>query len=86
MLAPIVGWASSALLIITIAQQVWKQWQERSAKGVSRWLFLGQLAASLGFTAYSLLQRDWVFVCTNALMVVNAFIGVLILRRNRHGL
>jgi len=79
----VIGWTSSALLLVTIAQQVWKQWKEGSSEGISPWLFIGQVAASVGFTIYSLLQRDWVFVSTNAMMVANALVGWLILRRNR---
>ncbi|MEA2654805.1 MAG: hypothetical protein QOI23_170 [Chloroflexota bacterium] len=79
----IIGWTSSLILFLTLSQQVWKQWKERSTAGVSRWLFVGQLAASLGFTIYSLLERDWVFVATNGAMVANALVGCLVLRRNR---
>jgi MtN3 and saliva related transmembrane protein len=79
----IIGWASSAILFLTLSQQVWKQWKERSTVGVSRWLFVGQLGASLGFTIYSWLKRDWVFVATNGAMVANAFVGCLVLRHNR---
>jgi hypothetical protein len=43
-----------------------------------------QLAASLGFTTYSMLKRDWVFVTTNGAMVANALVGCLLFRRNRH--
>ena len=49
-----------------------------SSEGVSRWLFVGQLAASTGFTAYSYLVRNWVFVVTNALMLVNGLLGLFI--------
>jgi uncharacterized protein with PQ loop repeat len=73
--AEIVGWASSGLLVLTIGQQVWKQWKTGTSKGVSRWLFLGQMTASLGFTVYSWLVRNWVFVVTNALMLLNALVG-----------
>ena len=82
-LTQVLGWTSSAILLLTIAQQVWKQWREGSSEGISPWLFIGQVAASVGFTIYSLLQRDWVFVGTNAMMVANALVGWLILRRNR---
>jgi hypothetical protein len=51
-----VGWVSSAILVLTIAKQVYKQWREGSSEGVSKWLFVGQMAASLGFTVYSWLQ------------------------------
>jgi len=82
-LTQVLGWTSSAILLLTIAQQVWKQWSEGSSEGISPWLFIGQVAASVGFTIYSLLKRDWVFVGTNAMMVANALVGWLILRRNR---
>lgn len=70
-----VGWASSVILILTIAKQVYKQWHDRTSAGVSVWLFIGQLAASAGFTIYSLLVHNWVFVVTNAIMVLNGLLG-----------
>ncbi|HVF45235.1 MAG TPA: hypothetical protein VM936_19570 [Pyrinomonadaceae bacterium] len=84
-----VGWVSSGILVLTIAKQVYKQWQEGSSEGVSKWLFVGQMAASLGFTAYSWLVSNWVFVVTNALMLCNGLLGLLIVlhhrRRGRKG-
>ena len=70
-----IGWASSVILVLTIAKQILKQWQSGTSEGVSLWLFVGQLAASIGFTIYSVLVHNWVFVVTNALMVLNALIG-----------
>jgi MtN3 and saliva related transmembrane protein len=78
-----VGWTSSALLVLTIGKQVYKQWQEGKSEGVSSWLFAGQIAASIGFTTYSVLVRDWVFVTTNALMLMNGLVGYFILMKNR---
>lgn len=78
-----IGWGSSLILVLTIGKQVVKQWRERTTTGVSRWLFIGQCAASSGFVAYSLLQRDWVFVATNALMLLSGFAGYVVLRINR---
>jgi uncharacterized protein with PQ loop repeat len=49
----IVGWASSLILFFTISRQIYKQWQEGTSQGVSIWLFVGQIAASLGFAVYS---------------------------------
>ncbi|HET8541654.1 MAG TPA: hypothetical protein VFL83_17380 [Anaeromyxobacter sp.] len=77
----LLGWASSAVLLATLARQVHKQWREGTSEGVSRWLFVGQTAASLGFTAYSVLVRNWVFVVTNALILLNAIVGLVIHRR-----
>jgi uncharacterized protein with PQ loop repeat len=79
----ILGWASSFLLVLTIAKQVHKQWKEGSSEGVSRWLFVGQLAASTGFTVYSWLVGNWVFVVTNALMLANGVAGLVIVLHHR---
>ncbi len=78
-----IGWVSSFVLVLTIAKQVHKQWKEGSSRGVSKWLFLGQLAASTGFTVYSALVGNWVFVVTNALMLVNGLLGLAILLHHR---
>ena len=78
-----VGWVSSLILVLTIAKQVYKQWQEGSSEGVSKWLFVGQMAASLGFTVYSWLVNNWVFVVTNSLMLLNGLLGLLIVLHHR---
>ncbi|MBA2340653.1 MAG: hypothetical protein H0V88_09670 [Pyrinomonadaceae bacterium] len=80
-----IGWISSLILVLTIGKQVYKQWQEGSSEGVSKWLFIGQMAASIGFLTYSILVWNPVFVATNALMVVNGLIGLaIVLRHRRH--
>lgn len=73
-----IGWVSSLILLLTIGKQVYKQWQEGSSQGVSKWLFIGQIAASTGFTIYSWLVNNWVFVVTNFLMLLSAMIGLSI--------
>lgn len=78
-----IGWISSAILVVTIGKQVFKQWNDDTSQGVSTWLFVGQLAASAGFLIYSMLVRNWVFVVTNALMVVNGLLGYAITARHR---
>jgi uncharacterized protein with PQ loop repeat len=79
----LLGWLSSFILVLTIGKQVYKQWKEERSEGVSRWLFVGQVAASVGFTVYSVLVRNWVFVVTNALMLVNALLGLAIVVHHR---
>ncbi|PYS82741.1 MAG: hypothetical protein DMF67_11655 [Acidobacteria bacterium] len=83
MLVEAVGWVSSFILVLTIARQVHKQWQEGTSEGVSKWLFVGQISASLGFTAYSWLVRNWVFVVTNSLMLLNGLLGLAIVIHHR---
>lgn len=74
----LIGWSSSLLLVVTIAVQIRKQWHERTSQGVSRWLYVGQIAASLGFTVYSWLLGTWVFILTNALLTLMAVSGLVI--------
>lgn len=77
------GWMSSLLLLFTLGKQVQKQWQSGTSKGVSKYLFLGQMAASAGFTAYSWRLGNAVFVVTNALALISAIFGYVIFLRNR---
>lgn len=79
----LIGWLSSAILLATLVKQVVKQWREGSSEGVSRWLFIGQITASAGFTLYSALVSSWVFVVTNALILLNSLVGLAIVRRHR---
>lgn len=78
-----VGWAASAILLATIGSQVYRQWKERTSKGVSRWLFIGQIAASVGFVVYSWMVNNTVFIVTNSLMLLSAVVGLLIVFRHR---
>jgi len=79
----LVGWFSSLVLLLTLGQQVKKQWQSKDSRGVSTWLFVGQMAASIGFSIYSYLLDNWVFLFTNLLLVVNALLGEWVTLRNR---
>ena len=80
----VLGWISSIILVLTIGKQVYKQWQEGVSEGISRWLFIGQITASTGFTIYSWLVHNRVFVVTNLLMILNAFIGLSLVLWQRH--
>jgi len=84
-LVDMIGWVSSAILLATLLRQVYTQWRERSTQGVSRWLFVGQLAASCGFLVYSVLLANWVFAFTNAALLLTAVAGEIIYLRNQGG-
>jgi len=71
----VVGWLSAGILLLTLGRQVYVQWHSASTSGVSKWLFRGQIAASIGFVVYSYLLSNWVFVVTNALIGLIAVIG-----------
>jgi MtN3 and saliva related transmembrane protein len=81
--ADVIGWASTAVLLATIGRQVYSQWKSKATAGVSRWLFVGQISASIGFTTYSFLLHNWVFLFSNAAMIVTAIIGEFIYISNR---
>ena len=79
----LIGWISSAVLLLTLTRQVYTQWRSQATSGVSRWLFAGQLAASCGFAIYSWLLENWVFLVTNIALVATALAGEFIYLRNR---
>jgi MtN3 and saliva related transmembrane protein len=83
MLTDMIGWISAAILIMTISRQVYTQWRTKSVEGVSHWLFIGQLSASAGFTAYSMLVQNWVFVCANFFIFLTAVAGQYVYLRNK---
>lgn len=78
-----IGWASSIILVLMIVTQIHKQWKSGTSEGVSKWLFIGQLAASTGFTIYSLLLRNWVFSVTNGVMLLSGVLGWAITVRQK---
>jgi uncharacterized protein with PQ loop repeat len=78
-----IGWTSSAILLATLIRQVYTQWKSHDVSGVSRWLFVGQVAASVGFTIYSVLLHNWVYASSNVAILITAFVGEAIYLRNR---
>lgn len=79
----IVGWISTGILVLTIGRQVYSQWKEGSTKGLSKWTFIGQLAASTGFVVYSFLLDNIVFVVSNLFLLVIAAVGQVLYLKNR---
>ncbi|RYZ81259.1 MAG: hypothetical protein EOP04_24335 [Proteobacteria bacterium] len=78
-----IGWLSSMVLIATVAWQVRKQIRDQTSQGVSRWLYLGQTAAEIGFILYSYLLRNWVFVFTNTVLLLFNVVGYVVTIRHR---
>lgn len=79
----IVGWSASAVLLLTLIQQIVTQARDTSARGVSPWLFVGQSIASIGFIVYSALVDNRVFVLTNVCILVTAIVGQVITTRRK---
>src|ERR1700737_936942 len=75
MTTELIGWIAAIILLATIARQVYSQWRDRTSQGVSKWLFVGQILASVGFIVYSWLLRNWVFLVTIVLWLFPDFWG-----------
>lgn len=78
-----IGWLSSLILLVTIGRQIYKQWSEESSHGVSRWFYVGQFSAQIGFIIYSFAVKNWVFVFTNSLLFVENLVGLAIVYYHR---
>ena len=78
-----IGWLSTALLLLTLLRQVYTEWKSGSTAGISKWLFVGQCAASIGFMIYSWLLGNWVFMGSNAAILVVAVLGEILYAKNR---
>jgi uncharacterized protein with PQ loop repeat len=79
----LIGWGSSVVLLATLGRQVYTQWKSKATQGVSRWLFVGQLTASSGYTLYSVLLHNWVFTASNIALLGTALVGEALFVRNR---
>jgi uncharacterized protein with PQ loop repeat len=63
--------------------QTYTQWKTKAVAGVSRWLFVGQLTASTGYTVYSYLLHNWVFLTSNIVLLLTAIVGEWLYVSNR---
>ena len=79
----LIGWLASAILVATLSRQIWTQAHDKSATGVSHWLFAGQIASSLGFIAYSWMLENRVFIVTNSIILMTAVVGQVVMSRKR---
>jgi MtN3 and saliva related transmembrane protein len=73
------------VLLATICRQVYSQWKSKATAGVSRWLFVGQISASVGFICYSYQLHNWIFMFSNSAMLITAILGEIIYISNRKG-
>ena len=76
----LVGWLASSVLNATLIRQIYKQWRSDQIQGVSRWLFIGQITASLLFILYSALVGNAVFIVSNALILATGITGYVLQR------
>lgn len=79
----VIGWVASLILVLTISRQVWLQWRNQSNEGVSKWLYIGQMSASLCFLLYSWLLGNVIFTVSNGMLLLAALLGQIFYLRNR---
>jgi uncharacterized protein with PQ loop repeat len=79
----LLGWGSSAVLLVTLIRQVYTQWRTGATAGLSKWLFIGQCTASVGYTVYSFLLHNWVYLSSNVAILLTAVVGESLFLRNR---
>jgi uncharacterized protein with PQ loop repeat len=78
-----IGWAASIIILITTIGQIRKQWKAGTSKGVSMWLFIGNIVAAGLFATYAVLIHNLIYIVTNLLMLVASVVGLLILLHHR---
>lgn len=66
-----------------MAGQAWKQWKDVVKRGIGKFFFVGQVAASSLFLAYSVMLGETIFVVGNALVLTASIAGGVILWYNR---
>lgn len=84
MFPDVIGWLASLVLLTTLVRQMWTQLRSGSVQGVSRWLFIGQITASVLFLVYSLALHNTVFVVSNAAILLAAVAGQVAFIATRH--
>ncbi len=72
----VIGWAAATVLVLTIGSQVYKQWHDQTSKGVSLWLFAGQIVANSLFLTYAAITGDTVFLVANGLLLLTSLLGL----------
>ena len=78
------GWLASLILLSTIGRQIWRQAHAPTVEGVSKWLFIGQMAASVLYLVYSILVKNPVFIASNAALLIAGITGQVIYLRRRN--
>lgn len=86
MLADIIGYAASAITVLTFLPQVIKTWKEKSAKDVSLMMFIIAIANEVLWITWGILINNKIVIITNVLMVIMASTMVFLkLKYNKVG-
>jgi uncharacterized protein with PQ loop repeat len=80
----VVGWTASILVVVTLVAQIVKQWKSDTSRGVSPWLFVGEIASAVLFLWYAIMIHNAVYITTNILMAIASCVGLGIVAWHRH--
>ena len=71
-----IGWLAAGVLLFTVGSQVVSQLRSRSTRGVSIWLYIGQVVASTLFTIHAINTEAWVFAVVNPITGLAGLVGL----------
>lgn len=72
-----IGWFSSTVVFVTQIIQLREQ-VKKGSKGVSKWMFVGNVIATSGFVVYSYLQNDTIFLTANSIILCGHITGMIL--------
>lgn len=81
--AAIVGYAASAITVLTFLPQVIKTWKEKSAKDISLMMFLIAIANEILWIVYGVMIKNDIIIITNIIMMAMASTMVYLKLRYR---
>jgi MtN3 and saliva related transmembrane protein len=86
LLADFIGYAASAITVLTFLPQVIKTWKEKSAKDVSLMMFIIAIVNEVLWITWGILINNKIVIITNVLMVIMASTMVFLkLKYNKVG-
>jgi MtN3 and saliva related transmembrane protein len=86
LIADIVGYAASAITVLTFLPQVIKTWKEKSAKDVSLMMFIIAIVNEVLWITWGVLINNKIVIITNVVMVIMASTMVFLkLKYNKVG-
>jgi uncharacterized protein with PQ loop repeat len=83
-IALVVGWSASVVVIMTTIGQIIAQWKAHTSKGVSPLLFVGNMVAAALFLNYAIMIHNVIYEVSNSVMLAASLFGLCLLIRQRH--
>jgi hypothetical protein len=81
----LIGWPAAAILFLRLSRQVYAQWRDGKSPGCLALAVRQAMRGISWFCVPFLAAGQWVFVITNAPILVTPVVGEFIYLRNRRG-